>query len=711
MTLSPRALLALLASLSLLVLALATALALRGPALPAGFGAGPEGELQVLAADAGSGLSAGDIVVALHAGGERVPVDGSLAIEEPDNFPTYEAYNAFMALQTQLAAAADGASLEAELADGSRVALAAGERGLADLPALFWLQVLFGVAGMLTGALVLAGRPGQQAARLYALTGLGFLIFAPAAAVYSTRELLLDGDIFRAMSVANHFGALLFTGALTALVWSYPVRAGRLPVVSLVLAASLLAFALDTLQVGGEMTLYHLSVLVIFALSFVFAGMQWYRTRGKPAERAALRWFLLSIYIATGLFAGVVIIPAALGVTPPASQGVMFGAFLIMYWGLALGVVRYRLFQLEGWWRSIVWWFLGGVAVVVVDILLVSMLSLSDAMALSLAVAVVGWLYFPLRQLTWQRLARRRERALEDWLPDVLPLLINVRAGASQEAQIRDNWPAALEAVYRPLLVEPGDSRAREAAIVEDGLALVVPDLHRDARTLVLRNAAQGERLFTREDLATLKALQELFGLALDRLRERDAGARVERERIRRDVHDDIGAKLLSLLHSTPPDRQAVVREALDDLRMLLRALEQESVRLDDAVDGWQAEARKRCEGAGVALNWRGELGDFGARELSSRQAANLTRIVREAISNALRHAAPSRLDVEVHCAPDQLQVLLRNNGQVRPLHEWQSGRGRQIMLGRAGELDAQIDWRVDGGDCEVSLRVPLAPA
>lgn len=711
MTLSPRALLALLASLSLLVLALATALALRGPALPASFGAGPAGELQVLAAEAASGLAAGDIVVALHAGGERLPVDGSLAIEEPDNFPTYAAYNAFMALQTQLATAADGATLEAELADGSRVALMTTERHLADLPPLFWLQVLFGVAGMLTGALVLAGRPGQQAARLYALTGLGFLIFAPAAAVYSTRELLLDGDIFRAMSVANHFGALLFTGALTALVWSYPVRAGRLPVVSLVLAASLLAFALDTLQVGGEMALYHLSVLVIFALSFVFAGMQWYRTRGKPAERAALRWFLLSIYIATGLFAGVIIIPAALGVAPPASQGVMFGAFLIMYWGLALGVVRYRLFQLEGWWRSIVWWFLGGVAVVVVDILLVSMLSLSDAMALSLAVAVVGWLYFPLRQVTWQRLARRRERALEDWLPDVLPLLINVRAGASQEAQIRGNWPAALEAVYRPLLVAPGDTQLREAAIVEDGLALVVPDLRQGAGMLVLRNAAQGERLFTREDLATLKALQELFGLALDRLRERDAGARVERERIRRDVHDDIGAKLLSLLHSTPPDRQPVVREALDDLRMLLRALEQESVRLDEAVDGWQAEARKRCEGAGVALNWRGDLGEAGARELSSRQAANLTRIVREAISNALRHAAPSRLDVDVRCAPDELQVLLRNNGQVRPLHEWQSGRGRQIMIGRAGELNAQIDWRVDGGDCEVSLRVPLAPA
>ena len=72
-------------------------------------------------------------------------------------------------------------------------------------------------AGVMTAAIVLALGKKSHATLLYALTGLGYLIFAPAAAVYSTRELALEGAVFRALSIVNHFGALFFTASLTAL--------------------------------------------------------------------------------------------------------------------------------------------------------------------------------------------------------------------------------------------------------------------------------------------------------------------------------------------------------------------------------------------------------------------------------------------------------------------------------------------------------------
>lgn len=702
MTLSPRTLVGLAAALALAVFTLALSLALTAPTTGLHFTTDSDNRLLL----AGSGK----VVSAFIAGGEQVPVDGALAIEEPDMLPTYGDYRAFMQQQSRLTDALAAGDLRMVLDDGGTVDLVSRPRHIADLPLLFWLQVLFGVGGMMTGALVLAAQPRQRAARLYALTGLGYLVFAPAAAVYSTRELLLDGGVFRLLSVANHFGALLFTGSLTALLCSYPVRLGRLPLVASIYALSLAAFLVDTLQLPTRMEFFHFSVLTIFVLSFVFAGVQWWKTRRAPADRAALRWFLLSIYLATGLFAGVIIVPAALGVPPPASQGVMFGAFLVMYWGLALGIVRYRLFQLAHWWHAIWWWFMGGLAVVLVDVLLISTLAFSEALALSVSVAVVGWLYFPLRQWVWARFGSRRERKLAEWLPDALPLLIETGTGGSSETLIRERWPALLAAVFRPLEIEHVAASGGvpcPTRIIDDGLALSVPDVREGEGCLLLRHADGGARLFSRADLETLVALRKLFDLALDRLRARDAGARVERERIRRDIHDDLGAKLLTLLHTTSPESQPLVREAIDDMRVLVRALEFEAQPLRDALDGWQAEARKRAEGAGVSLQW--QEGDCPADAvLNARQLANITRVVREGISNALKHAAPTALGIDIVVAGGQLRIGIRNDGRVKPQADWPEGRGRQIMKSRMAELGGDVSWQATEGACLLQVTVPL---
>ncbi|MFZ5757409.1 MAG: sensor histidine kinase [Pseudomonadota bacterium] len=713
--LSPRTSIAATVTLTLLVCALAIALALSAPGtglslVPAADATDGIG-LEVTAAGGAAetaGLKAGDRIVAFIAGNERVPARHELVVEDPDGIPGWPEYRAMMAAQTALAAALDnGGHLGVVLADGRELQLQATQRHPGDLPVMFWLQLLFGVGGALTGTLVLAARPADRATRLYFLTGIGFLIFAPAAAVYSTRELVLSGDVFRALSLANHFGALLFTASLTSLLWVYPVSPGRVPVVALCYLAALAAWLADVLQLGPDNTLSPTTVLLIFALSFVFAGRQWWRTRRAPAERAALRWFLLSIYLATGLFAGVILIPNALGVPPPASQGVMFGAFLIMYWGLALGVTRYRLFDIDSWWRAIWWWFLGGIAVVVLDIVLVSMLALSDALALSISVAVVGWLYFPVRQWLWARFGKPRARTLDQWLPDVLPLLIETRPGQTHEAQIRERWPGVLAAVFRPLETTVIAGTLATPEIRENGLALAIPDARNEQGHLLLRHADRGERLFNGNDLETLAALRELFDLALDRLRARDSGARIERERIRRDIHDDIGAKLLTLLHTSPEQNQPLVREALEDLRTLVRALEFDGVPLRDALDAWQAEARKRTEAAAISLQW--QESDVAAEAgLNARQHANLARVVREAISNALRHARPTRLSVSIAQKDNRLQLHVTNDGTVKPVTDWAGGRGRQIMQGRIRELGGDIGWRVDNGECTLQVSVPL---
>ncbi|MFN3586974.1 MAG: ATP-binding protein [Moraxellaceae bacterium] len=720
MRLSPRTLIGLGAALTLLVSLLVIWQALAMPRLGLDLEPAEDGSLRITAVAADSPnrerLAPGDAIRAFLLAESPLESRADLLIDEPDVLPTFADYNALMTDQEALAQALAANQLAVTLTNGRELVLTTREAHLHDLPLLFWFQLFVGIGGAITGLLVWTlGPAGSGATRLYALTGFGYLIFAPAAAIYSTRELALPGDVFRALSVTNHFGALFFTASLSALLWVYPRRLGGVWMPLACYGAALAVWLADMTQAGGP-EIFHFGVLVVFALSVVFAGMQWWQTRRAPDDRAALRWFLLSIYLATGLFAGTIIIPAALSLPMPAPQGVMFGAFLIMYWGLALGVVRYRLFQLEAWWYAVWAWFLGGVAVVVLDVLLLSLFTVPEGLALSLSVAIVGWLYFPLRQKLWSWLGGRRERTLAQWLPDVLPLLIQTNAGEATEARLRERWPAILQTVYRPLQITPSDTTLADgesARVADNGLALVVPDLREPGRALSLRHADDGARLFTRPDIATLESVQHLFALALDMFRARDTGARVERERIARDIHDDLGAKLLTLLHKAPDDLQPLVRETIRDTRSLLNTLNFRDIVLGEAVTKWRDEARERCDAQDVTLDWDNRLDHELGLMLSSRQHANLTRVLREAISNALRHSGGNRLVVTLQRSGDQLHLHIQDNGRGQDGGAWQeSGRGLAIMRARLAELQGHVDWlTVPGSGCAVHVRMPLGLA
>jgi signal transduction histidine kinase len=638
-------------------------------------------------------------VIGFDAAGVFVPLSPELFIEEPDVLSDYTTFNQLMQTQSTLAAAAQHNQLYLITADQQAIPVKTSQRPLDTLPLLFWFQLFVGVSGALTGALVWSSRRLDPAATLYALTGLGYLIFAPAAAIYSTRELIIDGDTFRVLSSINHFGALFFTASLTNLLWRYPHNLGSPIFIYITYSLALLAWLNDALQFSTP-SIFHFSILFIFSTSFILAFMQWSKTKKDPVGRAALRWFLLSIYMATGLFAGVIIIPAAFQLTSPASQGVMFGAFLLMYWGLALGIVRYRLFSLAQWWHSIMAWFLGGLCVVIFDFLLITSLALPQNSAFPIAVAVTGWLYFPLRQKLWELLSRH-QRYMDNWLARVLPILIDTNPESGTEDYQR-HWIKILSHVWQTQFIEKRDGAIKTPEIVDDGLTLLTPSYINGAdHHYKVHCPSQGERLFSSKDLNIFKLLQEITHLAFEKFAERNLGAMQERERIRRDIHDDLGARLLTLLHSCNTDQQALVNEALQDTRSLVNTLNPNPINKSQALNLWQREIQQRCDLAGVELVWD-DANETLPDIFSARENANISRIFREAISNALRHAHPSKITITIK----ERTLSINNNGDLHPKLHWQSGNGCRIMNERAEEIGGKIDWIISS-DCTLMLLLP----
>ena len=154
-----------------------------------------------------------------------------------------------------------------------------------------------------------------------------------------------------------------------------------------------------------------------------------------------------------------------------------------------------------------------------------------------------------------------------------------------------------------------------------------------------------------------------------------------------------------------------MVREAIRDLRELLGALEASPVPLAAALDQWRQEYEDRCRDADVRLLWR-EDGHAGDVELAARAYHHITRVLREALSNALRHAQP--LQVAVLASPDAeaLEILVENDGRVPDPDSEIRGRGTSIMRQRAESLGGSVSWSRDGEFWQVRITLPLtAPA
>ena len=632
---------------------------------------------------------------------EPIPAHSVLMIEEPDVLPTYLQINTLYSQHDRLYKGLMDGQLNVRLSNGEVWHAVARPRTLGMLPVLFWVQLICGLLG--TAICLLVWVPGERnlATHAFALTGIGYLMASSAASIYSTRALFIPGDLFQWLSGINHAGAMLFSSAVSVFLWNYPRKVAPLWLSAFLYCCFLACVLLDQGQlVASPVQGFHLWVMGVFLVGLFGAALQWRGTRLHPADRSAFRWVLLSIFAGTVFFSAGMILPAILGIAQPSTQAPLLATFLLMYAGMALGVTRYRLFELERWWFSIWTWLLGGLAVLLTDLMLASLLALSGPQVLAISLALVGWCYFPVRQFVWGLIFARRGRGLDAWLAQALPAMLHARQGDTEGGAVL----ASLEAVFRPLTLELHAAMSKHPMVRENGEALWVPGPSA-ADGYLLRHADQGARLFTRQDIRQAKLVLALDALVRQSLLARVEGANEERNRIRQDIHDDLGAKLLQLLHTTPDDSRGLVREAIRDLRELLQNMDGQPVLLEAAVAQWRKETVQRCQVAEVSLEWNDKVtGDA----LEAGQFSHLTRFLREAVSNALKHAKPSVLRIRLHLDRGVLQLDVENDGLMSG-SLLTRGRGMAIMASRAQQLQGNFIQAQESGCWRVAIRVPLS--
>lgn len=183
-----------------------------------------------------------------------------------------------------------------------------------------------------------------------------------------------------------------------------------------------------------------------------------------------------------------------------------------------------------------------------------------------------------------------------------------------------------------------------------------------------------------------------------------------ERKRIAADLHDDLGARLLTIVHTSESERvSALAREALDEMRLAVRGLTGRPVPLAEALGDWRAEAVTRLGQAGIETRWQAP--DDLPQVLAARTCVQATRILREAVSNVIRHSGATRCEVECTVAGDWLEIVLRDDGRgLPPASDPRLARGHGLtsMAHRARQLHGRcvVEPAPEGGTV---MRLTLA--
>jgi signal transduction histidine kinase len=166
-----------------------------------------------------------------------------------------------------------------------------------------------------------------------------------------------------------------------------------------------------------------------------------------------------------------------------------------------------------------------------------------------------------------------------------------------------------------------------------------------------------------------------------------------ERKRIAADLHDDLGAKLLTIVHTSESERiSTLAREALEEMRLSVRGLSGKPMRLADALADWRAETVLRLGQANIEADWGGPSEETD-QLLPARGFVQTTRILREAVSNIIKHSGASHCKVRCAISDRQFGLTVQDNGRGIPMEldgKLDRGHGMSSMKHRAKQMQGQ---------------------
>jgi signal transduction histidine kinase len=574
-------------------------------------------------------------------------------------------------------------------------------RSLAATDPAIWSSLVTGLLAYLVSVWVWALKPSDPAATLFAVSGWATLLFCFSSFAPSL-ALPLPDTMVSWFWIVNMLGASAFGIIMICLFLIYPARQTYWRIL---VPATVAVFGVWTLlrTFGPWRDFAEVQRITTVEMLVIVIAVAWQMraSADDPRQAAIARWLGASTLIGAGAFISTVALPITFGASPLIRENYAFTFFLIIYVGLAVGLMRYRLFDLGAWAYRLVFYALAVLLLIVLDLFMIAILSLGQSQALGISLLLVGFAYLPLRERLWRRITSGKPSGDEALFQQVLDVSFKPNRLERSRA-----WVDLLQAHFRPLEMEETTRAGEEPSIGEEGLVLWVPAAV-DSPAYRLKYNNQGRSLFGTQDIVSVRHLVHLAQQARDSRSAYDRGVSEERIRIARDLHDNIGAQLMRALHSGASEKKdAMIRDTLADLRDVINHAHQSELSLDEMLADLRAETADRLDPHGVTLMWT--LQAEAGLGLSPACVHALRSVIREAASNTIKHAEASCFRVNVDALRDHILVEIEDNGKGFDIQEVGRGQGLTNMRARVESVGGHFNLQQSKSGPQLVASFPL---
>ena len=275
------------------------------------------------------------------------------------------------------------------------------------------------------------------------------------------------------------------------------------------------------------------------------------------------------------------------------------------------------------------------------------------------------------------------------------------------------------------------DQAAARRMGVQTGLWVPLLISDRPIGVIVAHDKQAPDGRFTDEDVRIAEAFAERAAVAIDlservardSLRQVVAGQELERSRLARELHDETGQALTSILLGLRSIEEAAgdrpdIRESVLSLRELVvatlhdvrrLAVELRPAALDDfgLVPALQRLAETFAEQTGVSVHVEAALGD---QRLPGESETALYRIVQEALTNVIKHAQATTVSVVLTRKGESVVAVIEDDGRgFDPSQPREDGLGLLGMRERIALLSGRVTVESSPGrGTTVAVEVPF---
>ncbi|RYZ71318.1 MAG: hypothetical protein EOP09_04840, partial [Proteobacteria bacterium] len=329
---------------------------------------------------------------------------------------------------------------------------------------------------------------------------------------------------------------------------------------------------------------------------------------------------------------------------------------------------------------------------------------LNRAPALGISLIGVGLLYLPLRDWFWGKFIKSQPIKAHELLAESLHV-----AFAPSAFDRLNRLKTLLHRLFKPLQINQEVTGPTQVEIESDGLTLALPAM-KDLPALKLTHPFEGSSLFTPQDRESVRQLFSFLNEAEASRESYDRGVKAERVRMAQDLHDDLGARLLSGLSLSDDKTRPSFEAAIDEMRALVSELAGNQLSFNHLLGEVRHESQRRLKNAQIELEWPLHSDAVEKLVLSHLKQKTIRSCFREIVSNIIRHSGATRASIKITLSDDIILITAIDNGtgfSLSDLSPDRIGYGLKSLEKRIQAVHGKISIDPLPGRCRFDIQIP----